>query len=281
MFGIALGINPNDFKFILKHPKSISAGIFSQFILLPVFTFLLILLLRPHPALALGMILVAACPGGNISNFISSVSGANVALSVSLTAISTLLTPIFTPLNFEVWSNILPETGLYLKTFQLNFFDLLITVVLLLVIPLILGLWVQFRFNKFGKAIEKPIRGISFVILIGFIGIALKNNFSVFKSHLHIVFLLVLVHNALAFFIGYFFGKATRLSVADRRTLSIETGIQNSGLGLIIIFTFFDGNGAMALVAAWWGIWHIVAGLTLSYFFTLYDKRKAVKEIVR
>lgn len=274
MFGIALGINPRDFKFVLKHPKGALTGILSQFLLLPLFTFLLILVLKPAPALALGMILVAACPGGNISNFISSVSGANVALSVSLTAFSTLLTPVFTPLNFEIWSQALPETSMYLQTFRLNFFNLFTTVVLLLVIPLLLGLWVQLKLPKLSNSIEKPIRIISFLMLIGFIGFALKNNISVFLNHLHIVFLLVLVHNAVAFILGYFAGKTAKLSIADSRTISIETGIQNSGLGLVIIFTFFQGNGGMALVAAWWGVWHIVAGLALSYFFKRHDKRK-------
>lgn len=281
MFGIALGINPKDFKLVVNRPKSATVGVVSQFLLLPFFTFLLVWVMNPAPALALGMILVASCPGGNVSNFISSISGANVALSVSLTGLATLITPIFTPLNFEFWAHALPGTSMYLKSFQLEFLDILKTVVLLLVIPLLLGLLVQSRFKRISAIIEKPIRIISFIILIGFIGVALMNNFNTFIDYLYVVFILVLLHNGIAFATGYFAGKAARLPEADRRTVSIETGIQNSGLGLIIIFTFFDGNGGMAIIAAWWGIWHIIAGLSLSYYFKYKDKRSASPSAIK
>lgn len=281
MFGIALGIDPSDFKQIIKKPKSATVGVVSQFVLLPFFTFLLVLLLRPHPALALGMILVAACPGGNISNFISSISGANVALSVSLTAVATILTPIFTPLNFEIWAHALPGTELLLKSFEISFLDILKTVLLLLIIPLGVGMWMRRRFPKLSMKIEKPIRIISVLILFGFIVIALYNNFNTFENYLYLVFILVLIHNAMAFAIGYISGKVSRLPEEDRRTISIETGIQNSGLGLIIIFTFFDGNGGMAIVAAWWGIWHIIAGMLLSFYYRYHDRRKLILQTDR
>lgn len=278
MFGIALGIAPADFKLVLKRPKSATIGVISQFVLLPFFTFLLVYFLRPHPALALGMILVAACPGGNISNFISSISGANTALSVSLTAVATLLTPLFTPINFEIWAHALPGTETLLKSFEISFFDILKTVLLLLIIPLVVGMWMRNRFPKFSMKVEKPIRIISVLILFGFIVIALRNNFQTFENYLYLVFLLVLIHNAMAFAIGYFAARISGLPEADRRTVSIETGIQNSGLGLIIIFTFFAGNGGMAIVAAWWGIWHIVAGMLLSFYYRYHDRRKAIRQ---
>lgn len=274
MFGIALGIDPSDFKQVLRRPKSAAIGVISQFILLPAATFLIIWIMKPAPALALGMILVACCPGGNISNFISSISGANVALSVSLTGLATLITPLFTPLNFDFWSHLLTDTSLYLQSFSLEFMEILKTVVLLLVIPLLSGLWVRARFKAISIKIERPIRIISLIILVGFIAVALANNFNTFIDHLYIVFLLVLLHNALAFAIGYFAGKAACLPEAERRTISIETGIQNSGLGLIIIFTFFEGNGGMAFIAAWWGVWHIVAGLLLASYFKYRDSKR-------
>jgi len=281
MFGIALGINPKDFKLVVQRPKSAATGVIAQFLLLPAITFLIILIMRPAAPLALGMILVASCPGGNISNFISSISKANTALSVALTGLATLITPIFTPLNFEFWASVLPNTNAYLQTFELDFLDILTTVILLLVIPLLLGLWMRTKFQKLSKQIEKPIRILSLLILVGFIAGALMNNLDTFLDYLHIVFILVLVHNAAAFAVGYFAGKAAKLPEADRRTIAIETGIQNSGLGLIIIFTFFDGNGGMAIIAAWWGIWHIVAGLLLSSYFGFKDKRLAAKNQIQ
>lgn len=277
MFGIALGINPSDFKLVAKRPRSAIAGVVSQFLFLPAITYLIVLIWQPAAPLALGMILVASCPGGNISNFISSISNANTALSVALTGLATLITPIFTPLNFEFWSHTLSDTSAYLQTFELEFLDILKTVVLLLVIPLLVGLFVRKKFTQIAQIIEKPIRVLSIIILIAFIVIALKNNINTFIDHIYIVFSLVLVHNAFAFVTGYLTAKAAKLPEAERRTISIETGIQNSGLGLIIIFTFFEGNGGMAIIAAWWGIWHIVAGLALSYYFKHSDKKKAVK----
>ena len=273
MFGIALGIETSDFKRLLGFPKSALAGVLSQFFFLPFLTFLLVLAIQPHPAIALGMILVAACPGGNISNFISSISGANVSLSVGLTGIATLLTPILTPVNFDLWAKLTPGTEALLKTFEISFVDILQTVLLLLVIPLILGMLCRANLPNITKVIEKPIRVISLIILLAFIGVALMKNFEAFKSYLGMVFVIVLIHNALAFLSGYLMGVVLKIPVIDRRSISIETGIQNSGLGLIIILTFFDGNGGMALVAAWWGIWHIIAGLTLSQIFKFRDKR--------
>jgi len=273
MFGIALGIRLKDFKKLMLSPRSTAAGVLSQFIVLPALTFLIVLTLRPHPAIALGMILVAACPGGNISNFISSISGANVSLSVGLTGIATLLTPIMTPVNFDIWARLYPGTDFLLRTFSISFLDILQTVFLLLIIPLILGMTCRAKLPKLTQWIEKPIRIVSVLILFGFISVALAKNFEAFKTYLGFVFLIVLLHNAIAFMSGYLIAYFFKVPRADRRSICVETGIQNSGLGLIIIFTFFNGNGGMALVAAWWGIWHIIAGLTLSQVFRRIDKK--------
>jgi BASS family bile acid:Na+ symporter len=177
-------------------------------------------------------------------------------------------------LNFDIWAKAIPATHEYLQSFELSFKDVLKTVVMLLILPMILGIGGAHYFPTVARRIEKPIRMLSFLILMGFIAIALAKNFDAFKAYLSLVFFLVLVHNSLAFAVGYFSGSLVRLSEKDRRSISIETGIQNSGLGLIIIFTFFGGNGGMALVAAWWGIWHIVAGLLLSRFFAHKDKHR-------
>lgn len=271
MFGVALGIETADFEQLKKNPRAVLAGVFSQFILLPLLTFVLVILFKPHPALALGMMLVAACPGGNISNFISSISGGNVSLSVSLTAVATILSPVFTPLNFEVWSGAWEGTESLLTRFELSFFDMLKTVMILLVLPLVIGLWFKRKFPKVTVLIERPIRVLSIIVLMGFIAIALAKNFEAFKNHLHFVFLLVFVHNLVALLTGYLTGSAFRLKKDLKRTVSLETGIQNSGLGLIIIFNFFEGSGGMAIIAAWWGIWHIIAGFIFALIARRYD----------
>lgn len=268
MFGIALGMDIGDFKSIVRKPRSVATGVVSQFFLLPLITFILVWLLRPSPGIALGMILVAACPGGNVSNFISSLSGAGIALSVSLTAVATLLCPVLTPVNFRFWAGILPETSGLLQSFAISFPEILQTVLLVLVVPLAGGTGLKALSRKAAGRIEKPVKYLSFAILVGFIGIALFNNFAAFRAHLAAIFVLVALHNAVAFATGYGFAYLNGLQEPERRSVCIETGIQNSGLGLIIIFTFFGGNGEMALIAAWWGVWHIIAGLVLAKYFT-------------
>jgi bile acid:Na+ symporter, BASS family len=268
MFGVALGLRKDNFTEVVRNPRGVITGVISQFLLLPAATFLMIWALRPHPGIALGMILVAACPGGNVSNFFSSLARGNVALSVSLTAIATLMATIMTPLNFEVWGSILPYTAALQKSINIDYMELFQTVVLILAIPLFLGIWVSQKFPKLVKVISKPIRIISFIILVGIISLAFSNNFSLFIEYFDYLFFIVLLHNFVALVTGFVFAKLTRNKAADVRSIAIETSIQNSALGLIIIFTFFGGNGAMAIIAAWWGIWHIISGFIVSRIFS-------------
>ena len=267
MFGVALSINRKDFAEIGRNPKSIITGVVSQFLLLPAITFLLIYFARPVESLALGMILVASCPGGNVSNFFSQLSRGNIALSISLTAVATVGATIMTPLNFSFWSNLYLGDQLS-QALDMDTFKMFKMVLLLLVIPLFTGLWFSRKFPGITKKISLPVRRISFFILIGFIVVAFLKNIDLFTEYYMYIIYLVFIHNALALATGYFWSKSLGNSERYSRTISIETGIQNSGLGLVIIFTLFDGNGGMALITAWWGIWHILAGIALSLIFT-------------
>ncbi len=270
MFGVALEIKVQNFKNILNYPKSAILGFGSQFLLLPALTFILVIIINPPASIAMGMILIAACPGGNISNFISSLSKANVALSVSLTAIATLSATILTPLNFAVWGGLYvkySERALHLNIpIQIDFWQMAQTVFILLGIPLILGMWFGNRFPEFTKKYMKHIKIGSVVLYLSFIFGALWANRSFMGSILVPIGVIVLLLNAQTLFTGYIVGLAGKVSRADRRTLSIETGIQNSGLALILIFNpkLFDANGGMAVMAAWWGIWQMVSGLVLA-----------------
>ncbi len=266
MFGVSMGIKKSEFLEIRKNPKSIITGVFSQFILLPFFTFLLIWVINPLPELALGMLLVAASPGGNVSNFYSQQSGGNVALSVSLTAIATLGAVFMTPFNFEFYGGIYMDKK-DIQQITIEFIPMFMTVFTILIIPLIAGLLMANKWPQVTKKIMKPIRFLSFGILITFMIVAFSKNIDVFTTYYKYIILLVFLHNALSFGIGYYTSKLAKLPVKDLRTITIETGIQNSGLSLVLIFTLFDGNGGMALLAAWWGIWHIISGATISYIF--------------
>jgi bile acid:Na+ symporter, BASS family len=274
MFGVALEIKFENFKNILNYPKSALLGFGSQFLLLPALTFILVLILNPPPTIAMGMILIAACPGGNISNFISSLAKANVALSVSLTAIATLSATILTPLNFAIWGGMYAsyyERAVHLNIpIEIDFWQMAQTVFILLGIPLILGMWFGNRFPLFTKKYLKYIKIGSIVLYLVFIFGALWANRSFMGSILIPIGIIVFLLNAQTMFTGFLVGTIGRIPRADRRTLSIETGIQNSGLALILIFNpkLFNGNGGMAVMAAWWGIWQMVSGLLLAYILT-------------
>ncbi len=267
MFGVAISIDAKDFKEVLRNPRGIFAGVTSQFLLFPFLTFLLVLILKPPAGLALGMILVAACPGGNVSNFFSLQSKGNVTLSVCLTVFATFLSPILTPVNFEFWGGQLDYLQPILKTISINYFDLAKTVLMIMVTPLILGIWTAYKYPNFVEKIGRPLRVLSIIILGAFITFAMRKNWDYFVEYYEHIIWLVLLHNALALSMGLLYGKVITRKLSDSKTISIETGIQNAGLGLIIIVTFFDGQGGMALITAWWGIWDIISGLIIAQVY--------------
>jgi len=271
MFGVALGIKIKKFKDILDNPKSAIVGFLSQVLFLPGFTFLLILVLDPPASIAMGMLLIAACPGGNISNLISSIAKANVALSVSLTAFSTLTSTLLTPINFALWGSMYVryyEKGKNLNIpVEIDFLQMFMTVFLLLGVPLLIGMWFRKAFPRITIKILNPIKIASVVVYMTFIIGALYANLKYFAGDYFLpIVIMTMLLNAQTLFTGYFVGTITGVSKEDRRTITIETGIQNSGLALVLIFNpkLFDGNGGMAFMAAWWGIWQMVTGLGLA-----------------
>ena len=267
MFGVALGISLDDFKQLALHPKAVILGLISQFILLPLLTFLLVLIVKPEPSIALGMILVAACPGGNISNFMTHLAKGNTALSVSLTALTSVLALIMVPLNFQFYASQYMPTAELLKEVSLNPKDLFEILILILAVPLVLGMWLRSKKRELAINLSNLLKPISIVLFLIFVIIAFSKNIDVFKNYIHHVLALGIIHNLSALALGYFLARIFTLSRKDTKTITIETGIQNSGLGLVLVFTFFDGLGGMAIMVAFWGIWHIISGLSLALFW--------------
>jgi BASS family bile acid:Na+ symporter len=280
MFGVALGLRKQMFKNILRSPKSVVIGFCSQSIVLPVITFLLVVLFNRWitPTVAMGMILVASCPGGNISNFMSQFSKANTELSISLTAISTALSTVLTPFNFALWGGfyvnyVNKHAANALKELHIDTFQMFETVFLLLGIPLVVGILTVKFLPKIAEKLKKPMQYFSILFFIAMVIMAFSNNFDLFLKHIFYVFILVFIHNLAALGTGYGLATAFRLPHIDRRTLTIETGIQNSGLGLVLLFNpkIFPPDtavGGMLFVTAWWAIWHIVSGLSISFFWS-------------
>lgn len=266
MFSIALDLKPENFQQLWRQPKAVITGLVSQFLLLPAATFILVSLTNPRPSIALGMILVAACPGGNISNFITHRAGGNAALSVSLTAFATVAAVAMTPLNTAFWASLYEPTAAILRETSIDPVQVAVTVFFMLLLPLCVGIWFHIKLPSATARIRKPLQWLSMAIFIAFVVLAIAANWSFFLSFAGAVALLVILHNAIALLIGNTTARLVGLSEFDRRSITIETGIQNSGLGLILIFAFFEGLGGMAVAAAFWGIWHAISGLGLAFF---------------
>ena len=293
MFGVALGIKPSTFVDIIKNPKSIITGIICQILLLPALTLCLIIACGEFisPMIALGMILVASCPGGNVSNFITSLSRGNSELSVSLTAFNTAACIFTTPINFAFWGKLylnfannhnigeLPEL-------QIPFWEIFQSIVIIMGIPLILGMLCGQYLPKVTKVLKKPLQYLSIAVFIAMVILIFVGNFDAFMRCIKYIFLVVFIHNLLALGIGFGTSTALKLPYKDRRTLTIETGIQNSGLGLILLLNpnifpdsgVWANNGGMLVITAWWGVWHIISGLTLAFLWKVRGRKEAVEE---
>jgi BASS family bile acid:Na+ symporter len=268
MFGVALDLKLDDFKRVAIAPKAPLIGLGAQFLLLPAFTYLLTLIIRPSPSMALGMILVAACPGGNLSNIITYLARGNCAVSISMTAISSAAAILMTPLNLSLWGRLNAATAPILREVSLSPLDVFITIFVILGIPLVAGLLVGRALPRLADKVRKPFKVFSLLFFILIVCGALAANWQYFLKYVGLVVVAVFLHNLLALNIGYWSAKAARLDARDCRAVSIEVGIQNSALGLVLVFNFFGGLGGMAILVAWWGIWHIISGLTAAFLFS-------------
>lgn len=264
MFSIAIDLKPSDFKRIGSNPKPLIVGLISQFMVLPTLTFAMVYATQPPPSIALGLILVAACPGGNISNFITHRAGGNTALSVSMTGVATVGAIFLTPINIAFWGQLYEPTRILLQETHIDPVSVAVTVSLMLAAPLILGVCLNVYMPELAEKLRRPLQWVSMGIFVAFVALALAANWSFFLKFISVVAGLVILHNALAFAGGYGIATLARVSPFDRRAITIETGIQNSGLGLVLIFGFFGGLGGMAVVAASWGIWHAISGIVLA-----------------
>jgi BASS family bile acid:Na+ symporter len=271
MFGVALDLTIDDFARLMNAKRAFLIGIFAQFIFMPAATLALIYLIRPAPSVALGMILVAACPGGSISNFVAARANANVALSVSLSGVTTLLSIVMTPLNIAFYGSLYAPAAGLLREIAVDPWDMALAVAALLAIPLALGMTVNHWLPRLAGKLRRPMRLTSLLIFSFFIAAALAANWRPFVGHIADIFLIVLIHNAIGLAGGYGLAWLGRLSEPDRRSIAIEAGMQNTGFGLVLIFTFFSGIGGMAIIAAWWGVWHLISGMALAAWFRSRD----------
>ncbi|KJJ97922.1 bile acid:sodium symporter [Pseudomonas sp. 21] len=273
MFGVSLELRRDDFARILRQPKAPVIGMLVQFLLLPAATCLLTILLPIEPELALGMILVATCPSGTFSNIMTWMARGNVAVSASVTAVSGLSAGIFTPLNFALYAGINPATRDRLTQIHIDPLELVGVVLLVLILPMLLGMALGKHKPQLARRLEKPMRQLSLLVMLGFVGMAFAKNFQQFMAYFHLFFWLVLLLNGTALLLGYTCARLWKLPDADVRAVTLESGIHNSALGMALILTFFPQAGGMLLIAAFWGCWQLFSGLVLAQLWARREPR--------
>ena len=269
MFGVALDIRVDDFRRVVRDPRGPLIGLAAQFLLLPAMTFVLVLIIKPVASIGLGMMMVAACPGGNFSNFLAHHAKANAALSVTMTAISTALAIVMTPANLTFWGGLNSDTAAILREVNLDWFDLFKTILLILGIPLAMGMLVAAKKPEVAGRFRRPMKIFSLSAFGLFIVGALAANWLHFLQNIGYVAFAVALHNGMGLVLGYWSGRALGCHRYDSRAISIEVGIQNSALALVLIFGFFDGLGGMAIIAAWYGVWHLISGLIVATYWSM------------
>jgi len=278
MFGVALGLRIDDFRILADKPRIFVGGVASQVLLLPLVTFGLVHLIAPPPSIALGMIVVACCPGGSVSNLLTCLSRGDVAVSVALTATSSMLAALLTPASTLFWAQAYAPTAELLISLDVNPLLFIGQTTLLLAIPLAAGMIVASRAPGVASKIRKKTTIIGAAVLFATIIYGVIYFYPLLWPAVGLLAGITIVHNGVAFLTGATAGWLLSRQSAVRRALTFEVGIQNSGLALIILLSQLNGVGGAAAIAAVWGVWHIIAGGTLAFFYRFIDGKQNERE---
>lgn len=263
MFGMGLTLQPRDFAEIVRRPLQVVIGLIAQFTLMPLIALLLTRIFQLDPAIALGVILVGCCPGGTASNVITFLARGDVALSVTITSISTLLAPLLTPLLLQLFAG---------ELITLNLGAMMLTIGKIVILPIVAGVVLH---HLLGERIRPAIAALPLVSIGGIvliIAIIFALNHDKIASHGLLIFAVVILHNLLGNLLGYLAARACGFSAAQRRAIMIEVGMQNSGLGAALANSFF--SPAAAVPSALFSVWHNISGALLANLFVRSDNRR-------
>ena len=273
VFSVALELKVDDFRRVALAPRAVVCGLVPQFLLLPGATWLATLVLDLPPSTEAAMILVAACPGGSLSNVVTHFGRGNTALSVSISAVASVMALFLTPLNFTWMVSTNPATAGWLRELAIDPSGIWWSLLALLAVPMTLGLTLGHRSPALAAKLRKPLGTFSLLALLAFIVAGLVRERHLLNAQILPTFGLVVLHNATGLLLGWLSARAFRVSPRDGRAVMIEGGMQNSGLALGIIAVQFNADLGMVIVASLWGIWHIVSGMTLALIWRTRDAR--------
>ena len=275
VFSVALELRVDDFRRVLQTPKAVLCGLIPQFILLPIGTWLATLALDLPANVEAAMILVAACPGGSLSNVVTHFGRGNTALSVSVSAVASVIALFATPFNFGWMIATNPATAGWLRELNLDASGIWVSLLVMLAIPMALGLLFSHRFPSLTGRIQKPLANFSLAALLAFIVLGLVKERQLLTLGLLPMLAIVILHNASGLLFGWLTSVAMGVCVRARRAVMFEGGMQNSGLALGIIAVQFNSDLGMVIIASLWGIWHIVSGMTCALYWRRIDARSA------
>ena len=258
MFGMGLTMKPRDFALVFKRPKDILVGTAAQFIIMPALAFGLSKLFQLDPALTAGVVLVGTCPGGTSSNVITYLSKGDVALSVGMTSVNTLLAPLLTP----------AITWLLLQTtVRVDVWAMFWSIIQVIIIPVALGFVINRFFGKFTEKAVAVLPSVSTVAICLIIAAVVSHNAEKIYTSGVLVFAVVILHNLLGYAGGFGLGKLLKMPPEKVKALSIEVGMQNSGLATSLAGTAFSGLAMATVPGAVFSVWHNISGAILAGFY--------------
>lgn len=256
MFGMGMTLKLDDFKLILQHPKGVIIGIVSQFVVMPLLAFTLAKIFNLPPEIAVGVILVGCCPGGTSSNVMTFLAKGNTALSVTITSCTTLLAPFVTPaLIYLLASEWLP----------VSFMAMFMSVIKVVLIPIVLGILAQFLFRPIVEKSIDILPSVSVIAIVMIVAAVVSGSRDKILETGLIIFAIVILHNGLGYLIGFLVAKLFKLQYDDQKAISIEVGMQNSGLGAQLAMAHFDPVSAVP--SAIFSFWHNISGPILATYW--------------
>ena len=265
MFGMGLTLKPEDFSVVFSRPKDIIIGCLAQFTVMPLLAFALSRLFSLNEALTVGVVLVGCCPGGTASNVITYLAKGDLALSVGMTAISTLLAPLLTPLL------VLLLVG---ETVDVNVAGMLLSILWVVILPIILGLLVKRLLPRVTEQATAFLPAVSSLAICLIVIIVIAANAHRLLSSGWIIVLVVMLHNVLGLTVGYLIGAMLKLSPAKRRAISVEVGMQNSGLASSLATLHFASYPMAAIPGAVFSVWHNISGAIVARIYSRHEGKE-------
>jgi BASS family bile acid:Na+ symporter len=263
MFGMGLTLRPNDFKVVFSRPKDVITGCIAQFTIMPLLAFLLTKIFNLPTELAIGVILVGTCPGGTSSNVMTFLSKGDVALSVGMTAVSTILAPFLTPLLTLLFAG---------AKVDVNIVSMFLSIVQVVILPIVLGFIINHFFSKVTQQIVEILPLISTTAIVAIVAAVVSANSSKILTSGLLIIAVVICHNVCGYLLGFGIGKALKLDTTKCRAISIEVGMQNSGLATSLAATHFAEYPLATIPGAVFSVWHNISGAILANIFRRMDK---------